>query len=450
MSWFRRFVLFMALAHVSVLTAAPVLRTGTVIRDSEIETLLKSYTYPIFRVAGLDPKRLQMLIIVDPELNAWATSDYTIAVHTGLITASSTPEQLIGVLAHETGHIAGGHIVGLSMMAEKSTKMAMASVVLGMAAAALGGGDAGMGAMSAGMQMAQNNFMHFSRGQEGSADSAGVRYLDALGWSSLGFLEFMEKLAGQEFLSPESQNSYMRTHPFSQDRVDFLKRHVQVSRFKEARLPAVFYDGHRRLVAKLKAYLEPPQSVYFAYPKTDTSVPARYARAIAFYREGRTMESIALLDKLIHENPHDPYFYELKGQVLFDNGQLAAAAIAFEWALKQAPSDPLIQVMYARVLIEIGGSDDIQGATKRLESALKTETDNAELYHLLAIVYGKTGQIGRAALALAEEALLNRKYDMAISQAKRAIHFLPKGPLELRAEDLKEFAEREAARENRF
>lgn len=425
---------------------APILKTGMVIRDSELEHTLKSFITPIFRVAGLDGSRLQLIMVVDPEWNAWASSNHTIGIHTGLMIASDTPEQLIGVLAHETGHIAGGHIVGLSMTADKSQRIAMASVLLGALAAVAGGGDAAMGTMSAGMQAAMNHFMHFSRGQEGAADSAGVRYLDALGWSSIGLLEFMQKLAAQEFLSPDRQISYMRSHPFSQDRVSFLKNHVDKSPMPSRTLPQDFYPNHLRLVAKLKAYLESPQAVYLAYKKTDGSLPARYARSIAHYREGRMEDSLALLDGLIKEHPSDPYFHELRGQILFDDGKIPAAAMAYETALRYAPGDVLMGLMYARILIELGQPHQLKKAGDILAHALSVEPDNGELFHLQAIVYGKAGRIGDSALALSEEALRNGQYERAANQAKRAMHLLSKGPAFQRAQDIKDLADREKER----
>lgn len=425
------------------LSAAPTFQTGSFIRDAEIEATLHAYITPLFEVAKLDPKSLNLYIIVNPDVNAAASMRYSIFINTGLLLESKTPEQVIGVLAHETGHIAGGHISRIEGAMGKATLAAMAAMALGTAAAiATNSSDAAIASIMGGMSMAQGIAFHYSRGQEGSADSSGVHYLDELKWSSRGLLEFMQMLAKQEYLSPDQQDFYMRTHPFSRDRLDFLKQHLKHSPYANNRLPGDFYERYERIIAKLFAYLEPPGKTLLTYPATDQTIKARYARAIAFYRDNNLSEANKQLDGLIHEFPQDPYFHEIKGQFMFEQGRLDDALNSYKRAIEINSTAPLIHLAYAQALIEKNQPKIDQEAIHELRKVLKYEEENPFAWRLLAIAYGRTGNLGMSALALAEEALASDKPKIALTQAKRAQYHLKAGPDKLRAADIQSLAER--------
>jgi predicted Zn-dependent protease len=437
------FIIISCILFLQGLSAAPPLQTGSFIRDAEIEATLHEYITPLFRVAKLDPKSLNLYVIVNPEINASASIRYSIFINTGLLLESKTPEQVIGVLAHETGHIAGGHISRTEGAMGKATLAAMAAMALGTAAAiASNSSDAAMASILGGMSMAQGIVFHYSRGQEGTADSSGVHYLDDLKWSSRGLLEFMQMLEKQEYLSPDQQDVYMRTHPFSRDRVDFLKQHLKNSPYANNRLPQDFYEKYDRMIAKLSAYLEPPGKTLLTYRATDQSVKARYARAIAFYRENNFPEASKQLDGLIHEFPRDPYFHEIKGQFMFEQGRLDDALTSYKQAIEIKPDAPLIHLAYAQTLIEKNQPKMDKEAIHELRNVLKDEEENSFAWRLLAIAYGRGGNLGMSSLALAEEALANDKPKIALTQSKRAQYHLKGGPDTLRAADIQSLAER--------
>ena len=422
--------------------AARSLQEGVFIRDAEIEATLHDYLAPIFKVAGLDPRNLKLYLIISSEVNAAASLGYSIFMNTGLLLESKTPEQIIGVLAHETGHIAGGHLSRLQGALEKTSLASMAALVLGSAAALAGAGDVALASILGGMSMAQGAFFHYSRGQEGAADSAGVRYLEALGWSSQGLLEFMQTLAKQEYLSPDQQEGYMRTHPFSRDRVNFLQEHVKTSPYSQQRLPKEFYEKYQRMMAKLRAYLESPGKTLLLYGEKETSSAACYGRAIALYRANRFSEAMDLLNDLIRDFPNDAYFHELKGQWMFEQGQLDGALVSYQKALELDPEAPLIRLAYAQTLIEKNQSQGDEKAIVHLRQVLALEKETPLPWRLLAIAYGRQGKRGLSSLALAEEALVDSKPKIALLQAKRARHALPPGPDKLRATDIQALAER--------
>ena len=438
----RVFYLFfiLCLSFLQSLQAAKTLTTGTFIRDAEIESILHDYIKPLFQTAGLDPTSLNLYVVVNSEINAAASTRYSIFINTGLLLESKNPEQIIGVLAHETGHIAGGHISRFDNLMNKASLSMMASLALGTAAVLAGSPEAGMTTMMGGLAMAQGVVFHYSRGQEGTADSAAVRYLDQLHWSSKGLLEFMQILARQEYLSPDQQDLYLRTHPFGQDRVAFVRHHTQNSPYTEQRLPEDFYLKYDRMMAKLSAYIDPPGKTLLTYKASDTCIKARYARVIALYRSGKLDDSLHQLNTLIQEYPQDAFFHELKGQFLFEQGRLEDALKCYQQALTLNPSAPLIRLSYAQTLLEKKEASQLKTAINELKNILKHEEENAFAWRLLATAYGRQGEQGLSSLALAEETLMLDKPDLALKHAKRAQHHLKSGRDLLRAADIESLA----------
>ncbi len=298
-SWISKvFVLTLAIS-VPVMSA-PELRKGQFIRDSEIESTLKDYITPIFRVAKLDPEELHLYIMVNQEINASAGLRSSILIHTGLITKSTNVGQLIGVLAHETGHIADGHVVRTQAALEKAQIPMVAALVLGAAAGVMAGDSRAAAAiMMGGMETGRRTFLKYSRGQESAADQAAVKYLDALGWSTEGMMQFMQTLEQQELLSSEHQDPYLLSHPLSKDRIAFFKHHVAKSVYSNEAYPFDLRQKYARMKIKIIAFLQDPNKTLAQYPDSDSALTSRYARAIALFRSHRLPEAINTINGTI-------------------------------------------------------------------------------------------------------------------------------------------------------
>jgi predicted Zn-dependent protease len=405
-----------------------------IIRDEEIEQSLKTMTKPILDQAGLSADTVNFVLLEDPELNAFVAGGQNIFLHTGLILETQNPEELVGVVAHETGHIAGGHLFRVQAEMSNLSLQAMLTSVLGIAVAiGAHAPDVGIAVSSAGSSIATRNLLRHTRTQEGSADQAGVRFLQGAGLPVTGFLSFMKKLESQELLPESQQSQYVLTHPLSQDRVDFLQ-HV-VDENPGGKIPPVWNELHRRIKAKLLGYLFPDR----ALQDKDTSVAAQYGRAIARFRKGQTDKALAALDPLLRAEPDNPYFLELKGQMLFESGRIGEAIPAYARAAALAPFSGLIRIAYARCLLESTENKNEREteAIRQLTIAIGKEKHSAEPHHLLAIAYGKQGQEGISRLHLAEEALMQNRPDFAKREASLALANLKKGtPAYLRAEDI--------------
>lgn len=432
---FTVFVLGMMTAFVALAGDARAL-----IRDEEIETTIRTWSAPMFRAADLDPSFVSVYIVPDTTLNAFVSGGQNIFLTTGLLMRSESAGQVKGVIAHETGHIAGGHLARLQEALKNAQLESIIAMVLGVGIIATGEGQAGAAGTAVvlgGHQVAGRNLLKYTRGQEAAADQAAMSYLDRTGQSSKGMEDFMRILANQEAIYMGRSDPYLRSHPLTRDRIEIIGNHVANSRFSDLPEPPQDATAHARMRAKLLAFLEPLERTLKEYPKSDASLPARYARAIAYYRKANLARALPLVDGLIAEHPDDPYFHELKGQMLFENGHVAEAVESHKVAVGLKPDSALLLTLLAQARLELNDPAQTKAATVHLVEAVKLENDNAGSWNFLAIAYGRQGQIGLSSLALAEKFLIGGKNKDARAQAKRAEKALPHGsPGWLRAQDI--------------
>ncbi|HTI85999.1 MAG TPA: M48 family metalloprotease [Alphaproteobacteria bacterium] len=411
------------------------------IRDAEVENIIRTYATPVFEAAGLNAKDVDIYLIDDPVLNSFVAGGMNIFVHTGLIIKSKTPNQLIGVLAHETGHIADGHIARFTAHMEDLSKAALIAAILGTAGAVAGGGNAAMGGVLGSQAAAQNALMSYSRTQESAADQAALSFLDRAHESARGLSEFFHYLEGEELLSSTRQDEYLRTHPLTQDRIQAVDAHVARSPYSNVKDSPELMDLHQRMVAKLFAFLNAPSTTLVKYPESDKSIYARYARAIAYYKIPDLAHALPLIDGLIADEPNNPYFYELKGQMLFENARSAEAVAPYQKAVSLLPDAPLLRIELAQVLLERNDPKLVKPAIDNLQMATRRETTNAFAWDQLAIGYGRDGQYGMSALASAEASMARNDKRGARTYVARAEKDLPRGsPGWLRAQDIKDAA----------
>lgn len=421
------------------------------IRDAEVENTIRTFGTPIFRAAGLDPAAVRINLIIDPTLNAFVAGGQNIFFHTGLLIRAEHPGQLIGVMAHETGHIAGGHLIrGNDAMANASTEAIIATLLAAAAGAATGRGDVGMAAAMGGSELAMRNLLAFSRSQESQADQMAMRFLDDTHQSGKGLLEFFEILGDQEALVSARQDPYVRTHPLTRDRVAFVRNYVDHSPYSKVAWPPEWIEMHKRMKAKLFAFIEPPIRTFQRYKETDTSIDARYARAVAAYRKPDLAMALSLIDGLLKERPNDPYFWELKGQMLFENARGAEAIEPYRRAVKLLPDSALLRIALGQVLIETEDPTQLAEAQNHLTAAVNREPEDIFAWQQLAIAYGRDGKEGMASYALAEHYMLAGKLSEAQFHANKAEQLLGKqGSVWLRIQDIKERASQVRAEHER-
>ena len=423
------------------------------IRDAEIENTIRTYADPIFEQAGVDPTAVKIHLVKDPQLNAFVAEGLNLFLNTGLIQKTEHAGQLIGVIAHESGHIAGGHLVKGREAMENAQSTGIATMILGMAAAIAGRrGDLGSAVMMGGQDMAMRSYLAFSRSIEGAADTAGLSFLDNLHQSSRGFLEFMQTLGDQELMVAARQDPYVRTHPLTRDRIDEIRNHVEQSPWSDVPVPPQYAEPHRRMRAKLMAFMDPPVTTLYHYKEDDKSIEARYARSIAYYRQPDLDHAIPLIDGLIAERPVDPYFHELKGQMLFENGRPREAIPEYKLAVKYLPDNALLREELGQVEVEVDDDTQLADAKEQLTVATQREPEEAGAWRLLAIAYGRSGDEIMASASMAEYSLLIGHWEEAIYNANKALRGLKKGtPSEIRMQDIRTQAEqgREMTKKNR-
>ncbi|MBS0250816.1 MAG: M48 family metallopeptidase [Proteobacteria bacterium] len=389
------------------------------IRDAEIEALLQDYSRPIFEAAGFGGGRVTVRIINNDAFNAFVLDGANVFVNTGTLLQAQTPNEVIGVIAHESGHIAGGHMAALRARIAKDQTRALLTQVLGLGAMVAGGvagGDGGRETTQGGAALLQGGssvilkgLLAERRSQESAADQAGIKYLTATKQSGKGMLDTFERFKEQEYLSDQFQDPFIRSHPLSAERLDRLSRLATTSPYFNKKDPPSLQLRHDLMRAKLSGYLETPPTVFNRYPASDKTLPARYARAIAtFFRGGGgALESaIQQTDSMIKENPNYPYFYELRADFLMRSGKLASAVPSLRQALKLAPNSPLIMVELATAVQSLKGSDAQKEAIDLLRKSLVEDSENGHAYRLLADIYYKLGR-GPEADAMTAQAYFN-------------------------------------------
>ncbi len=397
------------------------------IRDAEIEELMRRYLKPIFKAAGIPRGAVEVHLINDSNINAFVAGGQRIFVHTGLIEQAKTPNEIIGVLAHESAHVAGGHLARLGVQLDRASTQAIIATLLG-AAAAVGAASAGAGsnggaigaAALSGPELVKRNLLVYVRAQEASADEGALRYLDATGQSGRGMLDMFQRLYNQSVASTQYIDPYSLSHPLPLQRIRTLEDRVRASKNYNATDKDYLIFRHKMAQAKLAGFTRSAQAVNSAYPVSDQTIPAQYARAIATYRLGNLNDAIPAIDKLIKQIPKNPYFWELKGQAMLEKGNPQDAIAPLEQALKLYPESGLFAIMLAQALLAAETKPAAKQALAMLARAERFEKASASLHLLRARAYGIQGDYARAELATAESAMLRGDKKLAKQKAEGA------------------------------
>ncbi len=427
----------LALIGIALFAAQPVL-AQQILRDAETEALMHDAAAPLIRAAGLEEKNVQVFLINDPSVNAFVAGGQIVWVHSGLIADADNLNQLQGVIAHELGHIEGGHVVRSMESIKAATGITLVSLLLGAAAIAAGAGEAGMGIMGLGQQAALGNFLSFSRTQESSADLAGARYLHSAGISGKGSLAFFKKLQNLEYRYAIPQtDSYGRTHPLSGERIRVLTDIYEKDPAWSRATPPALEARFQRVKAKLVGFVSDPPETLRRYPVTDQSVPAHYARAYAYHKGAYPEQAVREVDALLASDPHDPYYLELKGQVLLESGDPRAAIAPLREAVAKTGNEPLIAATLGHALIATDDDQYLDEAEKVLRAAVTRDHDNPFAWYALGTVYARKGDNARAALATAERYQMQGQDDLALRSAEMAMTGIKSGTADyLRAQDI--------------
>ena len=411
----------------------------SILRDAETEALLHDLAAPLVSAAGLDPRNVDVVLIGDPSINAFVAGGQIVYLNQGLIQTADNAAEVQAVIAHELGHITGGHVV-FDGGSKAATGISILSLILGGIAAAAGSADAAMGVIMAGQQAAIGKYLAFSRAQEASADAAGAQYLSRAGLSGRGSISFFKKLQNLEYrygFSRTADSEFYSSHPMTSDRIATLQDTYQVdpawNRPDDAGIEARF----QRVKAKLLGYVAQPGRTLQVYPETDQSVPARYARAYAWHKEAFLDKAMTETDALLAVAPNDPYFLELKGQILLESGHAQAALVPLRRATELTSNQPLIATTFGHALLATEDPAQLPEAERVLKAAVARDRETPFAWYELGVIYGQRGDMPRARLASAEQQALELNFPQALNSAEAAEAGLPKGsPDWLRAQDI--------------
>ena len=409
----------------------------SLLRDTETELLFKDMSRPLIVAAGLDPNSVNVVLLNDPEINAFVATGQTVYLQSGLIQAADNVNQVQGVVAHELGHVVAGDAIRSGEGEKQATGISILSLVLAAAAMAAGAGDAGMGILMAGQRAAIGGLLAFTRVQEATADATGSRLLSKAGVSGKGMLDFFNKLQHEEYrLAVYSKDSFDQTHPLSSERIQALEQNLKADPAWAKPIDPGLEARFERVKAKLLGYVDPKQAV-LRYPESDQSIPAHYARAYAYHLGGYPDKAVAEADALLATNDHDPFFLELKGQILLEGGKPKDAIPILREATQRSNEAPMIAAMLGHALVSTEDPKNFAEAKQILKVAVNRDNQDPFAWYQLGIIYDREGDQARASLATAERSNLENNPKMALATAEMAMKGIPPGsPDWLRAQDI--------------
>lgn len=409
----------------------------SLVRDAETEALLHRYTDPLLEAAGLDPEAVGLYLVGDMDFNAFVTGGQNIFMNTGTIVIADQPNEIKGVLAHEIGHITGAHLARFGDATRSALATFAVALGVGLAAALAGEGRAGAAIMASGSQFATLDMLRYTRVQEGGADQAALNYMEATGQSGRGLVATFERFRYQEVMSNQRRMEYFRSHPLSSDRIAAMRTRVEASPYADRTDSPEEVEALRRVQAKIIGFMVPPAQTFNRYPESDTSVAARYARSVAWYKQGDLNRAQAELATLIAEEPDNPYFHELEGQILYESGHLEESIEPYRRSVELMPDSPLLRIGLAGSLIAAGGPERIEEAKSHLRYALAEEPDNGTGWYQLSMAHQALGETALAELATAERAYAYGDNVVAFQFATRAHEDLEQGtPAWIRASEI--------------
>ncbi|WP_422343189.1 M48 family metalloprotease [Parasphingorhabdus sp.] len=439
-----------ALLAMIAITVQPV-AAQSILRDAETEALFSDMVAPLVAVSELDAKDVEVILINSSQINAFVAGGQRMFFYSGTIEAADSAVEIQGIMAHELGHITGGHIIRFDEGIKTATGITILSLILGAAAIAAGAGDAGAGILAAGQQAATGKFLAFSRVQERAADSAGARYLSAAGITGRGSIDFFKKLQNYEFrLGIPQEDSYGRTHPLSGERVTLLRDVYQADPAWDNPPDPEIEERFQRVKAKLLGFTSEPNTTLRKFPESDQSIPARYARAYAWHKSAYPDRALMEVNNLLRDNPNDPYFLELHGQILLESGRPEEAITSLRKAVQLTNNQPLIASLFGHALIATEDEAHFEEAQRVLKAAVVKDNRNPFAWYQLGVVYSQQGDTARAQLATAESALLQRNYSSAIRSSQIAMAGIKENTPEwIRAQDISLIAKNEFEQSDR-
>jgi predicted Zn-dependent protease len=422
----------------------------SILRDTEAELMFKQMSQPLIEAAGLDPRSVKVVLVNDPEINAFVSQGQTVYVQSGLLEAADNVDQLQGVVAHELGHVVAGDAIRSGQGQKQATGITILSLVLGAAAMAAGAGDAGMGILMAGQRAALGNLLAFTRAQEATADATAARLMSKAGISGKGLITFFGKLQNQEYrLAIYSKDSFDSSHPLSSERIQALQAKLQSDPAWNKPPDPALETRFERVKAKLLGYVDPTQAVK-KYPESDQSVPAHYARAYAYHLAGYPQKAESEANALLAIDPHDPFFLELKGQILLEGGKPAEAIAPLREATQRSGDAPMIAAMLGHALVATDDPKNFAEAKQILKVAVNRDIEAPFAWYQLGIITEQEGDAARAALATAERNNLEDNPKMALASAQMAMKGIAPGtPDYLRAQDIAMVSRAELAKHDK-
>ena len=387
-----------------------------IVRDAEIENFFHDLSFPIVESSTIKGTKINFYLDKQNYINAFVTSGPKIFITTELLIKTNSVDQIAGVIAHEIGHITGGHLSKRYNAYEDSMFTTMISSILAVGAIAAGSPSAGSAILMGGEHIRNQQILSFSRNQESYADQTAIKLLKKSNYSVKGLYELFEILERKERFS--KINPYNQTHPLSIERKRVIEDHID---YKENIESNYLLNERLKLIkAKLIGYTTKKERFNIYYPVDRNSLESWYARSIHYYLNGDIDKALIFIDKCINQKKENPYFYELKGQILYENGRSLLAINSYKEAIKYKNDEKHFYLAISKAIYTQKDIRLYDEGISFLKKYINEEDFPIEAWHYLGLYYGKMGKYVLSSLALAEKFLLLNDIKNAKLQLQKA------------------------------
>ena len=405
-----------------------------IIRDAEIEYFLYKVILTVSDGYFRNTQPFQPVLISNNEYNAFVTGSNKIFINTGLINKSKSINEIQGVLAHEIGHLILNHSSSRSINTSNLSKYSKFATIAGIALSAGGKLDSNsaLGLILGTQDIAIKSAFQFSRIQEQQADKYALDTFRKKKISLTGLENLLLRLSQREVSTNNSVVGYYRSHPFSKQRLEQLKKYKSSNYISNKNNEDIYINNFNisldYIKNKIRAYGSDPFEILNKKDNNNNIFFANYSRIIAYKKTGEYEPAIDTLKVLQNKYPDYPFYYELAGDIYFSKGSYNKSIREYKKALnnlneKYIYADDLIKFSLVKSYLQTNKAQDLKESIQILEQMLHNSPKWKLLWRLLAKSSGKLGQKGITYIALAEESLLKKNFikakkyvDLALKQ----------------------------------
>jgi predicted Zn-dependent protease len=380
--------------------------SGMVVEDPQITEYINEIGHRIAMQTNDGDHSFSFFVVDDSRVNAFALPGGYIGVHTGLIEASRSEDELAGVLAHEVAHVTQRHIARAvhanSRQSMMSTALLLGALILG---AAAGDGDVMAAGAAVSQGTAAQQQINFTRSNEYEADRIGIRALSEAGFDPNGMASFFEVLSRQDTSSPELRMpDFLRTHPVTTARISEAKSRAGDYAFIDREDSPSYGIARARIVVNRHDTPEHAVAYFERLPYDEQSEIEHYGRAVAYQRNGQHLEANEIFESLVADDKKVIAYHIGLAQTQLALENYAGSQATFDRAIQLFPRNVPLVIHYAEALLQVGAAHEAHAV---LLDLLNNVPPTPEQVRLIARAASEAGDVAESMYYMSEFRLMS-------------------------------------------